>query len=67
MNVTELKEKISSEYDTIINILQQNKEAAIKLALSKETRDNGDCIIFKAKVGQIKGEITIFSKDIVKE
>jgi len=67
MKVSELKEKLSKEYDAVIDVLIKNKEAAIKLALSKETRDNGDCIISKAKIGQIKCEITIFSKDIVKE
>lgn len=61
MKVSELKEKLSKEYDIIIDSLKEQKDKGIKLALSKET------INTVIKVGQIKGEITIFSKDIVKE
>jgi len=67
MKVTELKEKISKEYDAVIDVLIKNKDSSIKLATSKESRNNEDCILSVVKVGQIKGEITIFSKDIVKE
>lgn len=71
LEISKLKEKISKEYDVVIEILKKQKEEGIRTIIAKELKArkknmpvDEDGVNAVVQAGHVIGDITIYTRDI---